>query len=69
MVDSVGIDVDMLCLQVVNHMPLRSATLGNPNRRDFIEELTKQLDTIQKVREDPQRSSFIHQLIIHHFNK
>ncbi|XP_056434340.1 uncharacterized protein LOC130372379 [Gadus chalcogrammus] len=34
--------------QVVNHMPLRSATLGNPNRRDFIEELTKQLDTIQK---------------------
>ncbi|CAL8318076.1 unnamed protein product [Lota lota] len=33
---------------VVSHMPLRSATLGGPNKRDFIEELTKQLDTIQK---------------------
>ncbi|XP_070707122.1 cingulin-like protein 1 [Pempheris klunzingeri] len=30
------------------HYSMRSATLGLPNKKDFIEELTKQLDTCQK---------------------
>ncbi|XP_047228342.1 uncharacterized protein LOC124872416 isoform X2 [Girardinichthys multiradiatus] len=30
------------------HYSMRSATLGAPNKRDFIEELTKQLDACQK---------------------
>uniref|UniRef100_UPI0037E8D690 myosin-9 n=1 Tax=Semicossyphus pulcher TaxID=241346 RepID=UPI0037E8D690 len=30
------------------HYSVRSATLGAPNRKDFIEELTKQMDTCQK---------------------
>ncbi|KAG7269848.1 hypothetical protein CRUP_032371, partial [Coryphaenoides rupestris] len=34
--------------QVLPNLPMRSATLGAPNRRDYIEELTKQMDTIQK---------------------
>ncbi|KAJ3605349.1 hypothetical protein NHX12_027396 [Muraenolepis orangiensis] len=34
--------------QQVNNMPMRSATLGAPNKRDYIEEITKQLDAIQK---------------------
>ncbi|XP_061589197.1 putative leucine-rich repeat-containing protein DDB_G0290503 [Cololabis saira] len=33
---------------VPNHYSMRSATLGAPNKRDFIEELTKQLDACQK---------------------
>ncbi|KAM4634150.1 uncharacterized protein ACJ7VT_009490 [Polymixia lowei] len=33
---------------IPNHMTLRSATLGAPNKRDYIEELTKQLDTCQR---------------------
>ncbi|XP_071402519.1 myosin heavy chain, embryonic smooth muscle isoform-like, partial [Centroberyx affinis] len=32
---------------IPNHMSLRSATLG-PNKRDYIEELTKQMDACQK---------------------
>lgn len=36
--------------QVVStHYSMRSATLGGPNKKDYIEELTKQLDTCQKV--------------------
>ncbi|KAM9841111.1 uncharacterized protein ACBR49_014628 [Aulostomus maculatus] len=31
-----------------SHYSMRSATLGAPNRKDFIEELTKQLDACQK---------------------
>lgn len=39
-----------LCLQVAStHYSMRSATLGAPNKRDYIEELTKELDTCQKV--------------------
>nr|XP_043868860.1 uncharacterized protein LOC122758656 [Solea senegalensis] len=35
--------------QVVStHYSLRSATLGGPNKKDYIEELTKQLDACQK---------------------
>ncbi|KAK2818844.1 hypothetical protein Q5P01_024405 [Channa striata] len=30
------------------HYTLRSATLGTPNKKDYIEELTKQLDGVQK---------------------
>ncbi|XP_037548006.1 myosin-9 [Nematolebias whitei] len=30
------------------HYSLRSSTLGAPNKKDFVEELTKQLDTCQK---------------------
>ncbi|KAM6903058.1 uncharacterized protein FYW49_016566 [Xenentodon cancila] len=30
------------------HYSMRSATLGAPNKRDYVEELTKQLDTSQK---------------------
>lgn len=30
------------------HYSVRSATLGNPNKKDYIEELTKQLDACQK---------------------
>ncbi|MEQ2164196.1 hypothetical protein GOODEAATRI_004114 [Goodea atripinnis] len=42
------------CLQFVLrvapiHYSMRSATLGAPNKRDFIEELTKQLDACQKI--------------------
>ncbi|XP_056146795.1 peripherin-like isoform X2 [Lampris incognitus] len=33
---------------ITNHMTLRSANLGAPNKRDYIEELTKQLDACQK---------------------
>ncbi|XP_050928724.1 cingulin-like protein 1 [Lates calcarifer] len=33
---------------VPTHYSMRSATLGAPNRKDYIEELTKQLDTCQK---------------------
>ncbi|XP_041816586.1 uncharacterized protein LOC121623380 [Chelmon rostratus] len=33
---------------VPTHYSMRSATLGSPNRKDYIEELTKQLDTCQK---------------------
>lgn len=38
-------------LQVIPtpHYSMRSATLGMPNKKDYIEELTKQLDTCQKV--------------------
>lgn len=39
-----------MLLQVVStHYSMRSATLGAPIRKDYIEELTKQLDTCQKV--------------------
>lgn len=31
------------------HYSMRSATLGAPNKKDFIEELTKQMDACQKV--------------------
>lgn len=34
---------------VPTHYSMRSATLGAPNRKDYIEELTKQLDACQKV--------------------
>lgn len=34
---------------VPTHYTMRSATLGAPSRKDFIEELTKQLDNCQKV--------------------
>lgn len=38
-------------LQAVStHYSMRSATLGAPNKKDYIEELTKQLDSCQKVR-------------------
>ncbi|KAE8284799.1 hypothetical protein D5F01_LYC16234 [Larimichthys crocea] len=33
---------------VSTHYSMRSATLGGPNKKDYIEELTKQLDTCQK---------------------
>ncbi|XP_069016778.1 myosin heavy chain, embryonic smooth muscle isoform [Embiotoca jacksoni] len=33
---------------VPNHYSMRSATLGAPNKKDYIEELTKQLDSCQK---------------------
>lgn len=33
---------------VHNHYTVRSPSLGSPNRKDFIEELTKQLDACQK---------------------
>ncbi|KAG7498502.1 cingulin 1 isoform X3 [Solea senegalensis] len=33
---------------VSTHYSLRSATLGGPNKKDYIEELTKQLDACQK---------------------
>ncbi|XP_054614257.1 cingulin-like protein 1 [Dunckerocampus dactyliophorus] len=33
---------------IPQHYSLRSTTLGGPNRKDFIEELTKQLDACQK---------------------
>lgn len=37
-------------LQVVpTHYSMRSSTLGVPNKKDYIAELTKQLDTIQRV--------------------
>lgn len=37
-------------LQVVpTHYSMRSSTLGAPNKKDYIAELTKQLDTIQRV--------------------
>lgn len=40
-----------MLLQVVpTHYSMRSATLGGPSRKDYIEELTKQLDVCQKVR-------------------
>ncbi|TKS84127.1 Cingulin-like protein 1 [Collichthys lucidus] len=35
-------------LVVPTHYSMRSATLGGPNKKDYIEELTKQLDTCQK---------------------
>lgn len=39
-----------LLIQVVpTHYSMRSATLGAPNKKDYIEELTKQLDICQKV--------------------
>ncbi|KAI3361928.1 hypothetical protein L3Q82_012276, partial [Scortum barcoo] len=33
---------------ISTHYSMRSATLGAPNRKDYIEELTKQLDGVQK---------------------
>ncbi|XP_041667071.1 uncharacterized protein LOC121525252 [Cheilinus undulatus] len=33
---------------MTTHYSLRSATLGSPNRKDYIEELTKQMDACQK---------------------
>jgi len=40
----------IFCVQVASvHYSVRSSTLGAPNKKDYIEELTKQLDACQKV--------------------
>lgn len=36
---------------VNTHYSVRSATLGGHNKKDYIEELTKQLDVCQKVQQ------------------
>lgn len=36
---------------VNTHYSMRSATLGGLNKKDYIEELTKQLDVCQKVQQ------------------
>lgn len=36
------------------HYSMRSATLGGLNKKDYIEELTKQLDVCQKVQQATQ---------------
>jgi len=45
------ISISVFVLQVApsNHYSLRSNTVGGPNKKNYIEELTKQMDVCQKV--------------------